>query len=456
MRFRPTALLAVLALMATVAAACGNSTTSSADANGSRDDATPTTAAGSPGSSSRTGSSGTSAPADLTKNVPVTAPGVTDKEIHVGGVVSKTNPLGGEYDQAFFGVEAYFDMVNEHGGIYGRQLKLTVKRDDQLAKNLEETQALISQDEVFAVMPVANIAAFTGSQLLADAGVPTFGWNVNAEWTGPKNLFGEKGSFLCFTCPRPDLPFIAKQLGRTKVGVLAYTVAQSHDCGIGVEESMKKWASPPIYSDLAVPFSFTPDFSVQVSKMKEAGVDFIATCMDDNGVVGVAKEMKKVGMTAPLFLPNGYNGDLVAKFGDLLEGSIVAIGTAPFESVDPPAALEEYERRIAKVGGKKGELSLVGWMNADLFVRGLQAAGPEFSRAKVIDGINAITDWDADGIGPGIDWTQSHERNSGDFCSAYAKIQQSTFVPQWAEPGKPFVCFDRTAATLPDKPRVRA
>ncbi len=439
--------LIVLLTVAAVLAGCGNSTSGTSDG-----------AAGPTGTATTGTGKGTVvvSAADLKKNVHVDAPGVTDSEIHVGGVVSKTNPLGGEYDQAFKGVEAYFDMVNEQGGIYGRQLKLTSKRDDQLVNNQTEVQALISQDDVFAVMPVANIAVFNGASLLADANIPTFGWNVNAEWTGPPNLFGEKGSYLCFTCARADLPWAAQKLGRTKLGVMAYSVAQSHDCATGIEASVAKWPVAKIaYQDNNISFSSNPDFSVQVSKMKDAGVDLVTTCMDDNGVVALAKEMKKQGLNAVQYLPNSYNFDLVKKFGDVLDGSLVLTQFVPFEASNQPVGLQNYLKYIDQAGGKKGELSLAGWLNADLFVQGLKAAGPEFSRQKVIDGINQMNDWTAEGINPGVDWTIAHTGDADEGCVAMSKIQNSGFVPQYGEPGKPFICFNRNDATLPANPPTR-
>ena len=144
---------------------------------------------------------------------PVDQPGVTQTEINVGGVVSKTNPLGGDYASTFDGVKAYFNMVNasKNKGIYGRKLNLSSERDDQVAQNLQEVQALLSEDNVFAVLPVASLV-FAGANVLATSGVPTFGWNINAEWSGtpeqPKlNMFGQAGSYLCFTCATPVLPW---------------------------------------------------------------------------------------------------------------------------------------------------------------------------------------------------------------------------------------------------------
>ncbi|MFL6242960.1 MAG: hypothetical protein ACJ73V_08045, partial [Acidimicrobiia bacterium] len=102
---------------------------------------------------------------------PVDQPGVTQTQINVGGVVSKTNPLGGDYASAFDGVQAYFNMVNasKDKGIYGRKLTLSSKRDDQVGMNRQEVQGLISEDNVFAVLPVATLL-FTGAELLGQSG----------------------------------------------------------------------------------------------------------------------------------------------------------------------------------------------------------------------------------------------------------------------------------------------
>src|ERR1700674_289950 len=63
------------------------------------------------------GPTSTVSAADLHKNVPVTAPGVSSTEIDVATIVSKTNnPTGASYGPLVDGIRAYFQMVNDHGG----------------------------------------------------------------------------------------------------------------------------------------------------------------------------------------------------------------------------------------------------------------------------------------------------------------------------------------------------
>src|SRR5262249_46325203 len=144
---------------------------------------------------------------------------------------------------------------------------------------------------------------------------PTFGWNINAEWgseqaAGPPNLFGEKGSFLCFTCSGSLVPLLAKTLHKKKLGVLAYQVPQSADCAKGLQASLDKYGSQAgakiEFVDTSLAFGVT-DLSSDVSQMKDKGVDFVTTCMDNNGTLTLAKEMKKQGLNATQYLPNAYN-----------------------------------------------------------------------------------------------------------------------------------------------------
>ncbi len=427
---RRAVLVALFAVVSLVAGACSNSETKAA----------PVT--------TNTGSDG----ADVKnpgKNVPVDAPGVTDTEIRVGGVASVTNPLGGKFGTAFDGVKAYFDMVNAKGGIYGRKLVLAAERDDKLGNNKVEVEGLLTQDDVFAVLPVATLL-FTGAQTLVDQNVPTFGWTINSEWAGneqnpKKNLFGQSGSFLCFNCPYPTLPWLAKQTDRHKVGVMAYAVDQAAKCADGVKASFEEHGQDAdaelVFIDKSLAYG-TADLSVQVSKMKRAGVDLVTTCMDLNGVVTLAKEMKKQELDAIAYLPNAYDHEFVEEFGDLFEGSFVRTDFVQWEVEDKPKGLQTYLDQMEEAGMEPTENSLVGWLNADLFVTGLREAGPAFDRQKVIDGINQLTNYTADGILAGVDWTRAHTEvaRPGVACQFLSKITDSEFKPVYAKPGKPFVC----------------
>ncbi len=386
---------------------------------------------------------------------PVDQPGVTATQINVGGVVAKTNPLGGDYAAAFNGVQAYFNMVNasKDKGIYGRKLNLSSKRDDQVGMNRQEVQGLISEDNVFAVLPVATLL-FTGADLLGQSGIPTFGWNINAEWgseqaPGPPNLFGEKGSYLCFTCASQTLPWLAQKLHKKKLGVLAYQVPQSADCAKGVQATFDKYTSAKIeFIDTSLAFGVT-DLSNDVSQMKDKGVDLVTTCMDNNGTLTLAKEMKKQGLNANQYLPNAYNQKFISENAPFFQGSYALTFFTPFEVKQKPQGLKDFQKWMKKGGFEQNENAMAGWINADQFVTGLKEAGPDFTRQKVVDAINAEKNFTAHGLLAGTDWSVAHQADQPQGCTVLSKIDNGKFVPSFGQPGKPFTCFQLNP--LPDK-----
>jgi ABC-type branched-subunit amino acid transport system substrate-binding protein len=391
----------------------------------------------------------------------VDQPGVTDTEIKVGGVVTVTmNPTGVSYAPAFDGVNAYFAYINEtEGGVYGRELVLSSERDDQLGKNRDEAQALVTQDDVFAALPLAT-SLFTGAQVYEEEGVPAFGWQINAEFgsenntPGPSNLFGAAGSFNCFTCAQAGLgTWLPQEIGAKNVGILAYAVAQSTDCATGNEESFAEYETANVaFVDKSLSFG-SPDFSAQVSQMVDADVDYVVACIDFNGIINLRKEMLRQGMEAAMLLPNAYEHETIAENQEFLNGLYVATLFAPFESKPKPPAVKLFQKWMKKTDGEITENAVVGWLNADLFVTGLKAAGPDFTRQKVIDAINEMTDYTANGFVPPVDWTTAHENDQD--CMALMKIVKGKFKPVVGEKGKPFFCFGDDLDEVPKNPEVR-
>ncbi len=384
--------------------------------------------------------------ADLTVHHPISEKGVTDSEIRVSVVADITNPLGDPYQPFADGINAYFAMMNSSGGIYGRQLKVAKVRDDQLANNATQVQAALSQDNPFAVFIATSL--FTGANTLAAANVPTFGWNINAEWNGHDTFF-PNGAAHCFTCTDPILPWIAKQVGTTKVGVLAYNVQQSADCATADEKSFTKFPTAKVvFSDKTIPFGVT-DLSAQVAQMKQKGVDLVVTCFDLNGAFTLAKEMKTQGLNAIQVLPNSYNHDFMKANGSYFEGSYVTPNLTALEDTPQPPLMKTFLTWMGKTKKKVSELAIQGWIAADQFVTGLKLAGPDFNRGKVVAALNSQKAYDAGGMLAPIDWTVAHvdpgkrlSTLSGLDCWNWVQIKNGAFVPAFAQGDKPWVCFD--------------
>ncbi len=140
--------------------------------------------------------------------------------------------------------------------------------------------------------------------------------------------------------------------------------------------------------------------------------------------------------------------------GQFFEGSYVQTFFTPFQVKNKPAGLKAFLKWIKKTGGPQTENALAGWANADLFYQGLKAAGPDFTRQKVIDAINQMTNYTAGGIYTSQDWTIAHKQDPAQGCFVMSKIHNGTFVPSFDTADKPFTCLELNP--LPDKLQSKA
>jgi ABC-type branched-subunit amino acid transport system substrate-binding protein len=398
------------------------------------------------------GPTSTASAADLEKNVPVNAPGVSRTEIDVAAIVTKTNnPTGASYGPLVDGMKAYFEMVNHNGGIYGRKLVVKYDRDDGFNQRPAVQQSL-AQDKAFATF-VAD-ALFTGADLLARAEQPTFVWNINPEFAGHPTFFAQTPA-ICYTCAGHQYPYLAKQLKATKVGVLAYGIAQqSKDCAKGIQNSFAKYPTAKVaYFDDAL--NYAQPLGPQVTAMKQKGVTLVMTCVDLNESFTLGKEMQKQGMQAVQSLPNGYDANFVSKNAALLEGDIVTLGVVALEVTPQLPEVQNLYKYTDEIGVPVSELTVYGWVLASELYAGLAGAGPHFSQAAVVNALNRMTAFSDNGFIPPIDWTKGHidpekdpEALSAQDCSNAVIVKNGKFVPYLSTPDKPWTCFNRNDPTV--------
>ena len=374
-------------------------------------------------------------------------PGVSNKEVRVGAVVGKTNPTGAPYEDVAVGAEAYFDTVNQKGGVDGRKFKMVSVLDDQTrdSKNLLAARSLVEEKDVFGVIMATQ--TFASAKYLADNGVPTFGWNIQDDWSTGPNLFGDKGSWLCFgaSCFNMAPVYAAQQEGAKAAATLAYgSSPQSADCSKAQETSFDKWGPPIALADRSLSFGFSAnDISAAVQEIKDKGVQFVAPCMDLNGAVNFQRALKQAGVTdVKWYAPEGYREDVLDDLGDDLEGFTFVVSFLPFDQAKYSPGMKKFLKAMKKRNLSPNEHLLVGWQNAMLMHEGITRAGKKFTRASVVDEVNQITDWTADGTRAPIDWTTAHGPTPPNSlgCSAYIQVKDGEFQTVYGEPGKPFVC----------------
>jgi branched-chain amino acid transport system substrate-binding protein len=377
--------------------------------------------------------------------VPSSAVGVTDSEIRTTVIAPFTNPLGTDYEAYTHGIQAYFDSVNDGGGIYGRKLVIANKRDDQIVNNQSEVAAALDSDNSFALFNAPLL--FNGY----DSATPMYVWGLDASTNNIANVFsfaGYAGSY-----PNPVNVLVAKSQGASKIGLLSYNDPASGECAKQLTEDLKRWPVAELtFSDTSLSYGDFGGLPADVSKMVDAGVDFVYTCFDLNATVTLGQEMKKQGLDVPQLLLNAYDQQFVERNADALDGSIVMSSSFPMESEPRSVGAEAYVEWMGKAGYRSTDVSLAGWLNAALFHAGLVAAGPDFSQQKVIDATNSFTDWDADQLTFPVDWTSAHTTPPGLVCGAALKIAAGRLEPILGQRGAPFVCVSADTTDITSTP----
>jgi ABC-type branched-subunit amino acid transport system substrate-binding protein len=388
--------------------------------------------------------------------------GVTSKRILVGALASQTGPVSADFAPVITGVQIYFDMVNAAGGIDGRKLDLGYKLDDESDPSADTSQAraLVEQYHVFAVVGVAT-PTFSGASYLASQSVPTFGLNVNpnSEWGASPAMFGNTGSYTDFTGPQLQTAFLAEKHHVHAAAVLAYNIAASRQGCQGVLEAFKRYHVHLAVKDLSIPYP-AADLHADVTRMKSAGVNMVASCLDLGGNLTLAETLQQEGMSKIVQLWfDGYDESALARASASMQGVYLYLQHVPFEvaTLYPGryrgmdmfiAALKRYAK-----GMPPSEAALAGWTSAALFAKGLRMIGRNVTRTRLVAAINSLSAFTADGILAPVDWRVAHGPNTDPYnCTAFVKVIGKHFVPVYGTPPSVFSCFPPNPAGPPVKP----
>lgn len=382
-------------------------------------------------------------------------PGVSDEEIRYTVIGTKTgNPLGTCILDCYVeGIEAYFAYRNSEGGIYGRDLVIGSVLDDELSQNQQRSLDVVSSGNAFGAFQATLLA--TGWGDLDQAGVPTYTWGIHATEAANRQHIFPSLTVRCPNCPRAAVPYAAAQANATRAASLGYGISEnSKVCATTVAEAFDIHEADSgvevVYVNDDLDYGLPNGIGPEVTAMKAAGVDFIATCIDLNGMKTLAQELARQQMDdVVLYHPNSYDRAFVAEAGDLFEGDIVTVQFRPFEATAEGNGLEVFQQWMAELGHEPTELAMVGWINATMAFDGLLAAGPDFDRASVVAAFNSLSDYTADGLVHAIDWSVGHTPYTVDDpgvdeevpCSALVRIVDGGFEPL-EDPERPWLCWE--------------
>ncbi len=257
------------------------------------------------------------------------APGVTSNAITVGTISTQTGPLAGNAAPVIYGEKAYFDYINAQGGVNGRKIDYKYALDDggNPSQFTQLADDLVNQDHVFAVTGVASL--FFSPNVLVESKTPTYGYNVTANWAGPPNLFAAGGSVQYLPSIAPQVAYVARAAKATKIGMVAYGVAASAAACQAADKGLSAAGYNVAYTDFKVAYPGTT-VATDVQRMKEAGVNFVLTCMEVQGNINMARAIQQYGLKTSQLWLNGNDQSTLDQNESLMQGVYFYTAHVPF------------------------------------------------------------------------------------------------------------------------------
>ncbi len=373
------------------------------------------------------------------------APSVTSNSITVGTISTQTGTLAANSSSVIYGERAYFDYINAQGGVNGRKIDYKYALDDggnpttfnQLANTL------INQDHVFAVTGVATI--FFSPNYFVESGIPTYGYNVTDNWAGPANLFAAGGSTQYYQAGAAEFAYVARKTqAKPSIAIVAYGVAASANACQATETALQGAGYDVSYVDLKIDYPGST-VATDVQRMKQAGSNFVLSCMDVQGNVNMARAIQQYGLKATQLWLNGNDVPTLVANKSLMQGVYFATYHVPFTAptrLYPGLTLYLQQMRKYEPQYVYNELAIQGWESAALFVQGVKMAGNDLTWANVIKQTNVITSFTAGGLTTPVNWAVGgHSGHAPPYCVAYVEAKGTQYVPVLNKGQNVFNCF---------------
>lgn len=354
-------------------------------------------------------------------------PGVSQSAVKLGLLYPASGVNSRTFGPYRAGVDARLGVVNAKGGVYGRQVTYSWADDEGSAEtNLVGARRLVQTDDVFAVQELSPSPE--GSAIWLDQqGIPVVGTSNSLAWTQHRNMF----SYLNIITSAGSVSTwgeYARLKGAKKSAVLfSQTSDGSRLVGAAVRESLQTNNIPTQMIE-AEPAAL--DIPAIVRTIKDSGADLITGILDGDAFFRIAIAARAALPGIKILSLTGYDPAILA-VGAQLTGMTVLTAYTPFEQ--PVPALSTFLDAMARYAPQQqpaaNDIALAGWLDADLFLRGLQVAGRCPTRQSFMTNLRAVTGYDADGL----------LAAPVDMSTIYGHLTQCYWFMQISPDGKSFV-----------------
>jgi ABC-type branched-subunit amino acid transport system substrate-binding protein len=334
--------------------------------------------------------------------------GVTETEIRFGMSAPFSGSAKGLGRQMKLGVETAFNVINDAGGVHGRQVKLVAVDDGyEPTRTTETMKQLYEKDQVFGIIgnvgtPTAAVAlpyalkqrmmffgAFTGANLLRRDPPDRYVFNfrasyaeetdavvrylVNVRRLRPEQIvvFAQQDAF-------GDAGFegVAKAVRALRAGRDSEVLRLNYKRNtIDVDEAvaqLRKLRTPPRAVVMVATYRAAAKF---IEKTRDINPPLIYTNVSFVGSTALAEELMLLG-------PKYANGVIVTQV-------VPAVDSYSNVVLEYKTALSHYFP-----GEAPDYVSLEGYITANVMIEGLKRTGPMLDTERLVEGLESLRDLD--------------------------------------------------------------
>ena len=353
-------------------------------------------------------------------------PGVTDAEILLGGSNSFSGPLAFTGEQMTkFGVDLYFRVVNDGGGIHGRKVR-TIYYDDgyKPQEAVANTRKLVEQDRVFALIvpqgspPVVATLGYVETQR-----VPMlFPYQSSPVTRGKKYVF--QGMTVSDRSSRMMVDHLAGQRKHKRFAAIyqddeygkSFLTAFEKDLG---RHGLKLLAAESVKRGVT-------DVSAQIAKLQAAKPEVLFLVLVPGPAAQALKERQKIGWKDVLMVSTGPLTDerYLALAGDAAEG-VEGLSLWPDPVTSDLPGVKRYREHMTKYFPKNepNRYSVAGYFAGMLFTEAAQRAGRALTRAALVAALESTKGFES-GILPPLTIGPDHETQKQGF---WVRVEKGRF-----------------------------
>ena len=359
-------------------------------------------------------------------------PGVTETTVKVGTILPTRGPLAEMGKDVKAMLLAYFDSINEKGGIYNRQIELCVaETGDGETPASESLKRFIGADQVFALVSPFLPGADEELRALAE--------HQEVPLIGPLTLSPRAGfpinrhAFYLFSGLSEQsraLVIFAKQKlaqSRPRVAVIHFESDTAAQAATAIKEQCNKagWGSAT-----TIKYSHW-DFDTirMVRKLKEEGADalfFIGAGAEAKAILRAADQMQ---WAPQVFIPAGPAArdlfDAPASFKDKL---FISFPTLPSDLTRAGTALYTALADKHNLEARHPAAQLSALSAARVLTEALTRAGRDLSREKLVSTLEGFYQFDT-GLTPPISYGPNRRIGALGAYVVSVDLEKRSFVP---------------------------